>query len=146
MDALIPKKECFSDKPEEVDTNMVIDFSIETLPSWKEKLVGQPSKARSGLDEDDDFDLIDRDIQKSIVNVSQVFISGKIQRTEYEFLPMICFHCGIMGILRNFARKSLQCPAWQRKTTPSEYEKMVVVVMGVEHQWFAPWMLVERKS
>ncbi|MBA0683330.1 hypothetical protein Goari_024997 [Gossypium aridum] len=89
MDAFIPKRECFSDKPEEVDTNMVIDVSIETLPYWKEKLVGQPSKARSGLNEDDDFYLIYRDIQKSIVNVSQVFINGKIQRTEYDFLPMI---------------------------------------------------------
>lgn len=26
--------------------------------------------------------------------VSQIFIDGKVQRIEYEFLPTICFQCG----------------------------------------------------
>lgn len=29
--------------------------------------------------------------------ISQVFINGKKQRVEYEFLPMVCFTCGKYG-------------------------------------------------
>ncbi|PPS13324.1 hypothetical protein GOBAR_AA07320 [Gossypium barbadense] len=70
MEVLIPKKVCFRDKLEEVDTNMDVHVSTKTLPSWKKQLVGQPSKANiSGLDEDKDFDIMNGDIQKSIVTI-----------------------------------------------------------------------------
>ncbi|MBA0819115.1 hypothetical protein Gohar_022352 [Gossypium harknessii] len=46
------------------------DSSMEILiPKKKDKLMGQSSKANgSGLDEYEDFDLLEGDIQKSIVN------------------------------------------------------------------------------
>ncbi|MBA0712414.1 hypothetical protein Golax_011518, partial [Gossypium laxum] len=48
---------------------MLIDSIVEPVLSWKDKLLGQSSKAnRSGLEEGNDFNLMEGDIQKSIVN------------------------------------------------------------------------------
>ncbi|KAH1092166.1 hypothetical protein J1N35_019423 [Gossypium stocksii] len=89
---------------------------------------------RNRLDEDKDFDLMDGDIQKSIVNVSQDLINGKIQRIEYQFLPMVYFHCGHYGYLKEVCQKMSIVSSMAKETIPSEYVKMVVVfVMGEEH-------------
>ncbi|KAH1121634.1 hypothetical protein J1N35_004794 [Gossypium stocksii] len=48
---------------------MLIDPSAEQTTSWKDKLVGQSSKSDgNGIEEKEDCDLLEGDIQKSIVN------------------------------------------------------------------------------
>ncbi|MBA0766809.1 hypothetical protein Gotri_015813 [Gossypium trilobum] len=69
MEDLTPKKVRFGDKYDDVGKDMLIDSIVEPVLSWKDKLLGQSSKAnRSGLEEGNDFNLMEGDIQKSIVN------------------------------------------------------------------------------
>ncbi|MBA0784977.1 hypothetical protein Gotri_025824, partial [Gossypium trilobum] len=78
--------------------------------------------------------------------VSQVLINGKIQRIEYEFLPMVCFHYGHYRHLKEVCLEKSTVSSMAKETTTSISIKMVVVATGEEHQSFRPWMLVERKS
>ncbi|KAK5772306.1 hypothetical protein PVK06_048591 [Gossypium arboreum] len=69
MEGLIPDKIHFRDKDGNRGNDMVMDLSAEQISSWKDKLVSQSSKFnRNGLEEKEDFDLLEGDIQKSIVN------------------------------------------------------------------------------
>ncbi|MBA0816433.1 hypothetical protein Gohar_001098 [Gossypium harknessii] len=69
VEGLIPNKVHFRDKDGNGGNDMVMDLSAEQIISWKDKLVGQSSKFnRNGLEEKEDFDLVEGDIQKSIVN------------------------------------------------------------------------------
>lgn len=48
---------------------MLIDPSAEQTTSWKDKVVGQSSKSDgNGVEEEEDCDLLEGDIQKSVVN------------------------------------------------------------------------------
>lgn len=51
------------------DSEMLIDPSAEQTTSWKDKVVGQSSKSDgNGVEEEEDCDLLEGDIQKSVVN------------------------------------------------------------------------------
>ncbi|MBA0574979.1 hypothetical protein Golob_025101 [Gossypium lobatum] len=76
---------------------------------------------------------------------SQVLVNGKIQRIEYEFLPMVCFHCGHYGHLKEVCPEKSMVSSMAKETTSISI-KMVIVATGEEHQSFRLWMLVERKS
>ncbi|KAG8482642.1 hypothetical protein CXB51_024184 [Gossypium anomalum] len=78
--------------------------------------------------------------------VSQVLISGKIQKINYEFLPKVCFHCGHYGHLKEVFPEKSTVSSMAKETTASKSTKMVVVTMREEHQSFGPWILVKRKS
>ncbi|MFQ6660822.1 hypothetical protein Gotur_029203 [Gossypium turneri] len=77
--------------------------------------------------------------------ISMVLINGKVQRIQYESLPVVCFSCGRYGhfkencgqakeILENSARKNTTPENGIPETEPA-----------VETDPFGPWMLVERK-
>ncbi|PPD99848.1 hypothetical protein GOBAR_DD03101 [Gossypium barbadense] len=69
MEDITSKKVHFRDKSDKVGKDMLVDSTAELVLSWKAKLLGQSSKAnRSGLEEGEDFDLVEWDIQKTIVN------------------------------------------------------------------------------
>ncbi|MBA0550052.1 hypothetical protein Golob_021032, partial [Gossypium lobatum] len=79
---LIPKKVRF--RGEDVDTmsNMMIDTTLEKPISWKDMLVGQSSKdSFNVLEGKDDLDILDGDIQKSLVNgVPSISFSDRIHK------------------------------------------------------------------
>ncbi|MBA0615069.1 hypothetical protein Godav_015262 [Gossypium davidsonii] len=63
MEDITSKKVHFRDKSDKVGKDMLIDLTAELVLSWKDKLLGQSSKAnRSGLEEGEDFDLVEWDI------------------------------------------------------------------------------------
>ncbi|MFQ6653825.1 hypothetical protein Gotur_025044 [Gossypium turneri] len=69
MEDITSKKVHFRDKSDKVGKDMLVDSTAELVLSWKDKLLGQLSKAnRSGLEKGEDFDLVEWDIQKTIVN------------------------------------------------------------------------------
>ncbi|MBA0579032.1 hypothetical protein Gorai_021299 [Gossypium raimondii] len=75
---LIPKKVRFKDKDkdESVIRDLLVDLTEEPMVSWKDKLVSHSSNiVGKGLEETEDFDLLDEDIQKSIFNVQPWMVS-----------------------------------------------------------------------
>ncbi|MBA0712747.1 hypothetical protein Golax_011825 [Gossypium laxum] len=78
MEDITSKKVHFRDKSDRVGKDMLVDSTAELVLSWKDKLLGQSSKAnRSGLEEDEDFDLVEWDIQKTIVNGTPSIVFSK---------------------------------------------------------------------
>ncbi|XP_017636648.1 uncharacterized protein LOC108478683 [Gossypium arboreum] len=84
---LIPKKVRFREKEEEPSNDMMIELSSDQPTSWRDMLVGQSSKNGSnGLDEKEAFDILEGDIQRTVVNgvpsitfserIHQIFIQG----------------------------------------------------------------------
>ncbi|KAH1046335.1 hypothetical protein J1N35_037119 [Gossypium stocksii] len=61
---------------------MLVDLIIEQTISWKDKLVGHSSNVTgNGLEEKEDFDLLDGGIQKSIVNdIPSIEFSDRIHQ------------------------------------------------------------------
>ncbi|MBA0701677.1 hypothetical protein Goari_020517 [Gossypium aridum] len=76
VEGLIPKKVQFRDNDESVNIDWLVDQDVQPTISWKDKLVGLPSNtAGNDLDTKEDFDVLEGDIQKSIVNVQQWSVS-----------------------------------------------------------------------
>ncbi|XP_016752428.1 uncharacterized protein [Gossypium hirsutum] len=84
---LIPKKVRFREKVEEPSNDMMIELSSDQPTSWRDMLVSQSSKNGSnGLDEKEAFDILEGDIQRTVVNgvpsitfserIYQIFIQG----------------------------------------------------------------------
>ncbi|KAK9232422.1 hypothetical protein WN943_022668 [Citrus x changshan-huyou] len=83
--------------------------------------------------------------------ISQFHLDGKVQRVEYENLPVICFHCGKYG------RYKEGCSD-RENNGPTEVD-VPIPVDPAEQQWmskaghdsrnepkFGPWMVVARKG
>ncbi|MBA0695910.1 hypothetical protein Goari_002507 [Gossypium aridum] len=79
---LIPKKIRFRDKDGDEGNDMVIDLRLEQTTSWKDRLVGQSSKFDgNGLEEEEDFGLLEGEIQKSIMNgIPSIEFSDRIHQ------------------------------------------------------------------
>ncbi|MBA0767216.1 hypothetical protein Gotri_016138 [Gossypium trilobum] len=91
MEDITSKKVHFRDKSDKVGKDMLVDSTAELVLSWKDKLLGQSSKAnRSGLEEGEDFDLVEWDIQKTIVNGERQSAGGGCgdgdEKTPYSLL------------------------------------------------------------
>ncbi|PPS09940.1 hypothetical protein GOBAR_AA10716 [Gossypium barbadense] len=72
---LIPKKVRFREKEEEPSNDMMIELSSDQPTSWRDMLVGQSSKNGSnGLDEKEAFDILEGDIQRTVVNGNKFYI------------------------------------------------------------------------
>lgn len=82
--------------------------------------------------------------------ISQILIDRKIQRVEYESLPMICFHCGRYGHMKENCLHNSGNPIYSSvvttKDTLTEKSSMAVEGMEKPKQQFGPWMVVERKA
>ncbi|KAH1091601.1 hypothetical protein J1N35_018858 [Gossypium stocksii] len=77
--------------------------------------------------------------------ISMVLINGKVQRIQYESLPVVCFSCGRYGHFkenRGQAKEILENSA-RKNTTPEN--GIPETEPAVETDPFGPWMLVERK-
>ncbi|KAH9704135.1 hypothetical protein KPL70_011340 [Citrus sinensis] len=84
--------------------------------------------------------------------VSQFELDGKVQKVEYEGLPVICFMCGRYGHssnickaadIANDAEKASQ-PAMQRQTAPAHQDGGCHDASTIEP--FGPWMIATRKG
>ncbi|MBA0599496.1 hypothetical protein Gorai_005713, partial [Gossypium raimondii] len=82
VEGLIPKKIRFRDKDGDGGNDMVIDLKVEQTTSWKNKLVGQSTKFDgNGLEEEEDFGLLEGEIQKSIMNaIPSIEFSDRIHQ------------------------------------------------------------------
>ncbi|KAK5825070.1 hypothetical protein PVK06_019872 [Gossypium arboreum] len=82
MEDLIPKKVRFRDKEEEAGNGMMIDTPSSQSTFWRDKLIGHSSKdVYNNLDDKDAIDILEGDIQKSIVNgVPSITFSGRIHQ------------------------------------------------------------------
>ncbi|KAH1098381.1 hypothetical protein J1N35_015302 [Gossypium stocksii] len=82
VEELLPKKVRFGDKDDNKRSDMMIDLSIDHLVFWRDKLVSQSSKSNSKeSDENEDFDILEGDIQKSFVNgVPAISFSDRIHQ------------------------------------------------------------------
>ena len=85
--------------------------------------------------------------------LSQFSLDGKIQRVEYEGLPVICYQCGKYG------HNSIGCPSKQtmNKANNDTSENIIPANMtgdkddGVDmhtknSEKFGPWMMVSRRG
>lgn len=84
------------------------------------------------------------DLKKSLI--SKVKINGKTQRVECEFLPNICFTCGMYG------HNSALCSS-REKSMEENTSKKNEPIMGtsdlhsrVEQEPFGPWIVMERRQ
>lgn len=82
--------------------------------------------------------------------VAQIYIDGKPQRVEYEFLPTVCFYGGKCEHFKeNCPNRVLRKQPEENRNT-SEKATVIEVLVGDENEGsndnFEPWMLVERKS
>lgn len=69
IDGLTPKKVWFKDKDEDSNKDMVVDQPAEPTISWKDKLFGNSPKYTINKSVvDNDFDLMDGNVKKSVVN------------------------------------------------------------------------------
>ncbi|KAK9001735.1 hypothetical protein V6N11_024433 [Hibiscus sabdariffa] len=77
--------------------------------------------------------------------VSKLIINGRPQIVEYESLPMVCFHCGHYGHLKDICPK-LQCS----DEVPAAASEIPLSTPAPTHsvpdEAFGPWMLVERRK
>ncbi|KAK5838400.1 hypothetical protein PVK06_007129 [Gossypium arboreum] len=79
---MIPKKVRFKDKEEATSNDIVIEQPSIQPTSWRDILVGQSSKGGSNnSDENEAFDILKRDIQRSVVNgVPSITFSDRIHQ------------------------------------------------------------------
>ncbi|KAK5772954.1 hypothetical protein PVK06_049256 [Gossypium arboreum] len=68
MEDLIPKKVRFREEGGIGSGEVLPNVPIKSTASWKDKLVGISSIVGNGLKEKEDFELLDGDFYKSIVN------------------------------------------------------------------------------
>ena len=87
---------------------------------------------------------VELDLQKPLV--SQFNLEGRIQKVEYENLPMICFGCGKFGHYKDACLDGVDIdPMAKDNPIPlTEAEKQDIVVAGEEPK-FGSWMVVARK-
>lgn len=87
------------------------------------------------------------DLRQSLV--SKIRIEGKVQRTEYEGLPNVCFECGIFGYAKEV------CPEVRRENPPAHDDEAYIVVQNLalevldrraKVESYGSWMIVARKS
>lgn len=76
--------------------------------------------------------------------ISQVFINGRIQRIEYEFLPTVCFQCGRYGHVKegcSLKASEIATIKDDIRTAPVT-NKMDMVVDGSKSNQdsYGPWM------
>ncbi|KAK9193105.1 hypothetical protein WN944_003802 [Citrus x changshan-huyou] len=84
--------------------------------------------------------------------VSQFELDGKVQKVEYEGLPVICFTCGRYGHSSNICKaadttndvEKAPQPAIQRQTIPAHQDGGCHDASTIEP--FGPWMIVTRKG
>ncbi|PPR86185.1 hypothetical protein GOBAR_AA34507 [Gossypium barbadense] len=79
---LIPKRVRFRGKDDDTSSDMMVDLSFEQPILWKDKLVGQSPKDTLNRSEGrEDLDILEGDIQKSIVNgVPAITFSDRIHQ------------------------------------------------------------------
>ncbi|MBA0668616.1 hypothetical protein Goklo_001507 [Gossypium klotzschianum] len=70
MEDLIPKKVRFREECGIKSGEVLPDVPIESKASWKDKLVGISSIVGNALEEKEDYEFLDGDFQKSVVNDS----------------------------------------------------------------------------
>ncbi|MBA0710716.1 hypothetical protein Golax_009985, partial [Gossypium laxum] len=83
------------------------------------------------------------DLEKSFV--SQIIVSGKVQRVEFESLPAVCFSFGCYGHLKDFCPSivlDLNSVGGKEQAPIPIIEEFALVEMGKP---FSPWMIVEQK-
>ncbi|MBA0638707.1 hypothetical protein Godav_024845, partial [Gossypium davidsonii] len=72
MEDLIPKKVRFREECGIKSGEVLPDVPIESKASWKDKLVGISSIVGNALEEKEDYELLDGDFQKSVVNALHI--------------------------------------------------------------------------
>lgn len=79
--------------------------------------------------------------------ISHIYINGKAQRVEYEFLPTVCFHCGKYSHLKEGCpQKAFEPEPVKENTLVESMSDKVTVAAGGESKTddsYGPWMLVE---
>lgn len=80
--------------------------------------------------------------------VAQIYIDGKLQRVEYEFLPTVRFQCGKYGHFKESCPNRTLGKQSAEISHLTEKESKPVTKID-EGFWysngnFGPWMLVER--
>ncbi|MBA0757834.1 hypothetical protein Gotri_020896 [Gossypium trilobum] len=89
-------------------------------------------------------------INQDMSLVSHILINSKLQKVEYEFLPMVCCHCGRYGYLKEVCPSRVSEPSSVKQPPPSstltEVEKIIVNGSKETGETYEPWMLVESKS
>ncbi|KAK5802615.1 hypothetical protein PVK06_030222 [Gossypium arboreum] len=78
--------------------------------------------------------------------VSKIVIDGRIQRVEYESLPVVCFDCGRYGHNREiypYRSDKENEPFTVENPLPRNVPE---IPKYVEEDRYGPWMLVERKQ
>ncbi|MBA0697525.1 hypothetical protein Goari_021063 [Gossypium aridum] len=90
-EGLIPKKVHFRDKDESVNMDLLADHVGQPTASWKENLVGSSSNiGGEDLEVKEDFEVLEGDIQKSIINVHLMdiengfFLAKFVNKIDYE--------------------------------------------------------------
>ncbi|MBA0726221.1 hypothetical protein Golax_002063, partial [Gossypium laxum] len=84
-EGLIPKKVHFRDKDESVNMDLLADHVGQPTASWKENLVGSSSNiGGEDLEVKEDFEVLEGDIQKSIINGIQCILIQDMKK-NYDF-------------------------------------------------------------
>ncbi|MBA0575032.1 hypothetical protein Golob_028015, partial [Gossypium lobatum] len=81
-----------------------------------------------------------------------VLINGILQRVAYEYIPTICFACGLYEHVKEICSNMEPCLRENGGVPPTSGESLMVDAMMVDDDkteetcTYKPWMLVERKS
>ncbi|MBA0554540.1 hypothetical protein Golob_013637 [Gossypium lobatum] len=142
VEGLIPKKVQFRDNDESVNIDWLVDQDVQPTISWKDKLVGLPSNtAGKDLDTKEDFDVLEGDIQKSIINgIPSIHFSNSIQ----QILIWDLDNNMILKLLgRNISYSILQNKIYNLWKPSSSF-----CLMDIEHGYFlakfksvGPWII-----
>ncbi|MBA0853840.1 hypothetical protein Goshw_022641 [Gossypium schwendimanii] len=142
VEGLIPKKVQFRDNDECVNIDWLVDQDVQPTISWKDKLVGLPSNtAGKDLDTKEDFDVLEGDIQKSIINgIPSIHFSNSIQQILIRDLD----NNMILKLLgRNIGYSILQNKIYNLWKPSSSF-----CLMDIEHGYFlakfksvGPWII-----
>ncbi|MBA0688577.1 hypothetical protein Goari_006353 [Gossypium aridum] len=91
VDGLTPKKVWFRDKDDVSNKNMFVDRLAKPTISWKDKLLGNfPKDPNNETMVDDDFDFLEGDVKKSIVDgIPPIDFSERIHRQLIKDLKII---------------------------------------------------------
>ncbi|KAH1121633.1 hypothetical protein J1N35_004793 [Gossypium stocksii] len=58
--------------------------------------------------------------------VFQILINGRIQKVEYEFLPMVCFQCGRYGHVKKLASLGHPNPSLERNHHHLKFHQKII--------------------